>query len=128
MRISDWSSDVCSSDLLNGLEEWEEGEVSIGGTPVAHRARDLRRLRREVGMVFQSFNLFPHLDALPNVTIAPRVVGGRRRAEAERAGLELLARVGLEDHARTLPADLSGGQHHPVETDRRLDIVLNSLS
>src|SRR3546814_3557860 len=100
MRISDWSSDVCSSDLLNGLEEWEEGEVSIGGTPVAHRARDLRRLRREVGMVFQSFNLFPHLDALTNVTLAPRVVGRRRRTEAEQAGMALLDRS--EEHTSEL--------------------------
>src|SRR3546814_13594773 len=71
---------------LNGLEEWEEGEVSIGGTPVAHRARDLRRLRREVGMVFQSFNLFPHLDALTNVTLAPRAVGIGRASCRDRVG------------------------------------------
>src|SRR3546814_13818880 len=108
MRISDWSSDVCSSDLLNGLEEWEEGEVSIGGTPVAHRARDLRRLRREVGMVFQSFNLFPHLDALTNVTLAPRVVGRRRRTEAEQAGMALLDRVGFAGPARELAGRPSG--------------------
>src|SRR3546814_11923642 len=117
MRISDWSSDVCSSDLLNGLEEWEEGEVSIGGTPVAHRARDLRRLRREVGMVFQSFNLFPPLDALTNVTLAPRVVGRRRRTEAEQAGMALVGRVGFAGHTRKPPDDPSRGtpQRLPIE-------------
>jgi ABC-type polar amino acid transport system ATPase subunit len=112
---------------LNGLEEWEEGDVVIGGTPVAHRTRDLRRLRREVGMVFQSFNLFPHLDALTNVTIAPRVVGRRNRAEAERAGMALLERVGLADQARKLPADLSGGQQQRVAIARALAMQPRAL-
>jgi ABC-type polar amino acid transport system ATPase subunit len=112
---------------LNGLEEWEDGEVVIGGVPVAHRARDLRRLRCEVGMVFQSFNLFPHLDALTNVTIAPRVVAGRRCAEAEQAGMELLERVGLADHARKLPADLSGGQQQRVAIARALAMQPRAL-
>jgi ABC-type polar amino acid transport system ATPase subunit len=112
---------------LNGLEEWEAGDVVIGGTPVAHRAGDLRRLRREVGMVFQSFNLFPHLDALTNVTIAPRVVGRRNRAEAERAGMALLERVGLADQARKLPADLSGGQQQRVAIARALAMQPRAL-
>ncbi|WP_319633546.1 amino acid ABC transporter ATP-binding protein [Pelagibius marinus] len=112
---------------LNGLEEWEAGDVIIGGCPVARRARDLRRLRREVGMVFQSFNLFPHLDALANVTIAPRVVGRQRRADAERAGMALLARVGLADQARKLPADLSGGQQQRVAIARALAMAPRAL-
>src|SRR3546814_8583598 len=92
-------------------------------TPVAHRARDLRRLRREVGMVFQSFNLFPHLDALTNVTLAPRVVGRRRRTEAEQEGMALLDRVGLAGPARKLPADLSGGQQQRVAKTRRTHVL-----
>jgi len=112
---------------LNGLEEWEDGEVVIGGQPVAHRARDIRLLRCEVGMLFQSFHHFPHLDALTNVTIAPRVVGGRRRAEAEKAGMELLDRVGLADHARKLPADLSGGQQQRVAIARALAMKPRAL-
>jgi ABC-type polar amino acid transport system ATPase subunit len=112
---------------LNGLEEWEDGNVVIGGCPIAHRARDLRRLRREVGMVFQNFNLFPHLDALANVTIAPRVVGRRRQADAERAGMELLDRVGLAGQARKLPADLSGGQQQRVAIARALAMQPRAL-
>src|SRR3546814_295438 len=96
-------------------------------TPVAHRARDLRRLRREVGMVFQSFNLFPHLDALTNVTLAPRVVGRRRRTEAEQAGMAPLDRVGLAGHARKLPADLSGGQQQRVAIARALAMQPRAL-
>jgi ABC-type polar amino acid transport system ATPase subunit len=78
-------------------------------------------------MVFQSFNLFPHLDALTNVTIAPRVVGRRKRAEAERAGMALLERVGLADQAKKLPADLSGGQQQRVAIARALAMQPRAL-
>src|SRR3546814_1319186 len=78
-------------------------------------------------MVFQSFNLCPHRDALTNVTRAPRVVGRRRRTEAEQAGMALLDRVGLAGHARKLPADLSGGQQQRVAIARALAMQPRAL-
>lgn len=105
---------------LNGLESWEEGEVVMSGRPVGHRPRDLVALRRRVGMVFQDFNLFPHLDALSNVALPPRVNLGITRAEAEAEAEMLLAQVGLADFARKYPAQLSGGQKQRVAIARAL--------
>ncbi|AWC23167.1 Glutamine transport ATP-binding protein GlnQ [Aminobacter sp. MSH1] len=105
---------------LNGLEEWQQGEVAIGGVAVGYKARELCRLRRDVGMVFQHFNLFPHLTVLDNVTLAPRIVRGRRRRESEDHAMHLLERVGVAEHAGKLSSALSGGQQQRVAIARAL--------
>ncbi|HEX8108575.1 MAG TPA: amino acid ABC transporter ATP-binding protein [Kofleriaceae bacterium] len=109
---------------LNDLEAFDAGEVEIAGVTLrpAMAGGDpaLRRLRARVGMVFQQFNLFPHLTALDNVALAPRVVKRIERAAAERSARELLARVGLADRAASYPHELSGGQQQRVAIARAL--------
>ena len=108
---------------LNGLETFAEGRVTIAGHRLSagdHSPRDLERVRRDVGMVFQGFNLFPHLSAIDNVTLAPRIVRGVPAPEARRRGLELLERVGLSRFAEARPATLSGGQQQRVAIARSL--------
>ncbi len=109
---------------LNYLEPFGGGEIEIAGfklTPgLDRRQRDLRRLRATVGMVFQQFNLFPHLTALQNITLAPRVVSGISAADSEKDALELLARVHLADRAGAYPHQLSGGQQQRVAIARAL--------
>ncbi len=105
---------------LNGLEEWQMGDIEIGGVAVGDRPRVLTKLRRDVGMVFQSFNLFPHLSVLDNVTLAPRVLLRRGRKDAEAQALRLLERVGVARQAVKLPAGLSGGQKQRVAIARAL--------
>jgi ABC-type polar amino acid transport system ATPase subunit len=104
---------------INLLEEFQAGEIVVDGTAV-RGGRFLKHVRAEVGMVFQSFNLFPHLTVLDNVTLAPRRVRGLTRPEAEARGLALLQRVGLESHAHKRPAQLSGGQQQRVAIARAL--------
>jgi ABC-type polar amino acid transport system ATPase subunit len=109
---------------LNYLEGFDAGEVEIAGVtlrpgmPAADPA--LRRLRTRVGMVFQQFNLFPHLTAQGNITLAPRVVKRASRGAAEASARELLARVGLSDRAGAYPHELSGGQQQRVAIARAL--------
>jgi len=108
---------------LNGLETFSAGSVTIAGHrlgPGAHPPGSLERVRRDVGMVFQQFNLFPNLTVLGNVTLAPCVVAGRDAGEARRAALGLLERVGLERFADARPATLSGGQQQRVAIARAL--------
>lgn len=109
---------------LNFLTPFDAGAVDIAGfalRPDSGRHQHmLCRLRAAVGMVFQEFHLFPHLCALDNVTLAPRVVRGRTRADAEAQGLELLARVGLRDRAGAFPSQLSGGEKQRVAIARAL--------
>jgi ABC-type polar amino acid transport system ATPase subunit len=116
---------------LNALEPFEAGAIDIAGFTLSPgRARDrpkVRALRETVGMVFQEFHLFPHLTALQNVTLAPRIVAGRDRAGAEARGRELLARVGLGDRAGAYPAELSGGQKQRVAIARALAMPLRVL-
>src|SRR6266851_3922608 len=104
---------------VNGLEPFDEGEIVVDGLEVADKA-DLRVLRTRIGMVFQNFELYPHLSALDNICLAPMVVLKRKRAEAEARARTLLARVGLADHASKFPLQLSGGQQQRVAIARAL--------
>jgi ABC-type polar amino acid transport system ATPase subunit len=104
---------------INLLEEFEGGEIIVDGTAVRGGAA-LKRVRAEVGMVFQSFNLFAHLTVLENVTLAPRRVRGLDRAQAEQRARTLLERVGLADQSHKRPAQLSGGQQQRVAIARAL--------
>ncbi len=105
---------------LCGLEEVDEGRITIDGQPVTDDHRLRQRMRPELGMVFQSFNLFPHLTALDNLTLAPIRVRGQKKAEAEALARDLLAKVGLADKAAARPAQLSGGQQQRVAIARAL--------
>ncbi|GAA6732336.1 amino acid ABC transporter ATP-binding protein [Thermus brockianus] len=104
---------------INRLEDFQEGEVVVDGLNVKDE-RALREVRREVGMVFQQFNLFPHMTVLENITLAPMRVRGWSREKAEKKALELLERVGILDQARKYPAELSGGQQQRVAIARAL--------
>lgn len=105
---------------LNGLEDWDAGEIRIGSGSVGHRARDLVALRRRVGMVFQNFNLFPHLSVLDNIALPPRINLRLIREEAEARAVALLASVGLSGFESKMPASLSGGQQQRVAIARAL--------
>ncbi len=105
---------------LNFLEIPDEGEVRFAGRPVRARDADLNGLRSRVGMVFQQFNLFPHLRVWENVALAPRVVRGLSRSTARGFALDLLDRVGLTDKADAHPAQLSGGQQQRAAIARAL--------
>jgi polar amino acid transport system ATP-binding protein len=105
---------------LNRLERHDSGRIVVDGIELTDDVKNLDAIRREVGMVFQQFNLFPHLSALENVTLAPRRVRKTPRAEARQKALELLARVGLADHAHKHPHQLSGGQQQRVAIARSL--------
>jgi polar amino acid transport system ATP-binding protein len=104
----------------NRLEEPTGGTVRIDGVDLLARSTDINKVRQRVGMVFQSFNLYPHLTALGNVTLALRKALGRSRAEADRIGLRNLERVGLADKAGSYPSELSGGQQQRVAIARSL--------
>jgi polar amino acid transport system ATP-binding protein len=105
---------------INLLEEVNAGTIVLDGMPISSDAQNLNRIRQRVGMVFQSFNLFPHMTVIDNVTLAPRKVLGVKRSEAESAGLALLDRFGLADKAREYPDRLSGGQQQRVAIIRAL--------
>jgi general L-amino acid transport system ATP-binding protein len=104
---------------INLLETYQRGEIRVDGELVK-RGQALARVRAEVGMVFQSFNLFPHLSALHNVALGPLRVRGMSRADADARAQALLAKVGLADHAHKLPGQLSGGQQQRVAIARAL--------
>ncbi|MEV4724287.1 amino acid ABC transporter ATP-binding protein [Micromonospora humida] len=105
---------------VNLLEELDDGSITLDGEEISDPRVDPDRVRRRIGMVFQSYNLFPHLSVLENVTLAPRRVHRRARAEAEAQARELLARVGLADRADAYPDRLSGGQQQRVAIVRAL--------
>jgi ABC-type polar amino acid transport system ATPase subunit len=115
---------------LNALEPFEAGSVEVAGfslEPGAPERAKVRALREAVGMVFQEFHLFPHLTALANVTLGPRVVARQPRGETEARGRELLKRVGLGDRAGAYPHELSGGQKQRVAIARALAMPLRVL-
>uniref|UniRef100_UPI0025C6EAE9 amino acid ABC transporter ATP-binding protein n=1 Tax=Bifidobacterium sp. UBA744 TaxID=1946112 RepID=UPI0025C6EAE9 len=95
---------------INRLESIDSGDIRIDGRPLPQEGKELTKLRAEVGMVFQSFNLFAHKSILDNVTLAPRKVRKIPKAQAEKEAMELLSRVGVDSQAKKLPAQLSGGQ------------------
>lgn len=105
---------------VNGLEDYQEGQVIVDNIDIGAPETNLTRLRAKVGMVFQHFELFPHLTVCDNLTLAQMKVLKRSRTEAEKRGLELLARVGLEKQASKFPAQLSGGQQQRVAIARSL--------
>jgi ABC-type polar amino acid transport system ATPase subunit len=105
---------------LNRLEEPSSGTIVVDGIDLLNQRTDLNRVRQRIGMVFQAFNLYPHMTALGNVTLALRKVAGRSRAEAETIGRAALARVGLADRADHTPGQLSGGQQQRVAIARAI--------
>jgi len=105
---------------INRLESIDQGEITVDGMALNDPAADLTRLRAEVGMVFQQFNLYPHMTALQNITLAPMKVRGLSWEEAERIARGLLAKVGIPEKADHYPAQLSGGQQQRVAIARAL--------
>lgn len=105
---------------INRLESIDSGAITVDGVPLPEEGKELARLRADVGMVFQSFNLFAHKTVLANVMLAQLKVRGRTKEEAERRARELLDRVGLADQAAKYPAQLSGGQQQRVAIARAL--------
>jgi ABC-type polar amino acid transport system ATPase subunit len=105
---------------VNRLEPIDKGQIRVHGQSITSAGVNLVRLRTEVGMVFQSFNLFPHMTALENIVLAPMKVKGVARPEAEKTATELLARVRIPDRAGYYPANLSGGQQQRVAIARAL--------
>ncbi len=107
---------------INGLEAFQEGDLIVDGFSLKKKGTDLSKLRSRVGMVFQHFELFPHLNVLRNLTIGQCKVLGRSRKEAEDNALKLLGMVGLEAYCRKFPAQLSGGQQQRVAIARALSM------
>ncbi|HZP74467.1 MAG TPA: amino acid ABC transporter ATP-binding protein [Gaiellaceae bacterium] len=105
---------------LNLLERVDEGEIVVDGQTITNGHVDVNALRRKIGIVFQAYNLFPHMTVLDNVTLAPAKVRGLARAEARAQARELLKRIGLEDKANEFPDRLSGGQQQRVAIARAL--------
>lgn len=105
---------------LNLLEEPTGGEVYLDGERINAPGVDIDKIRERLGMVFQNFNLFPHMTVLDNVTLAPIKVKGKNKAEAEKSALKILETVGLSDKAASFPASLSGGQKQRVAIARAL--------
>ena len=105
---------------VNGLESIDGGRIAVDGREVHAKGADLNKLRRNIGMVFQQWNAFPHLTALENAALAPRVVLGKPRREAEEIARRQLAHVGLADKLDVFPAKLSGGQQQRLAIARAL--------
>lgn len=105
---------------INGLEPIDAGTVTLHGEPVVHNSRSLYKIRQKIGMVFQSYDLFPHLTVLKNIMLAPMKVQKRGKEEVRAEALKLLERVGLSDKADSFPSELSGGQKQRVAICRSL--------
>ena len=105
---------------LNRLEEHQQGQIVIDGIELSHDVRNIEKIRTETGMVFQQFNLFPHLSVIQNITLAPIWVRKWPKTKAEEVAMELLKRVGIPEQARKFPGQLSGGQQQRVAIARAL--------
>ena len=105
---------------INGLESIDSGSVVVDGRKIDPKGKEIQKIRADIGMVFQQFNLFPHKSVLENITLAPIKVKGVERAAAERRARELLVTVGIPEKADAAPADLSGGQQQRVAIARAL--------
>ena len=105
---------------INRLEEHQDGQIIVDGIPLSHDVRNIAEIRREVGMVFQQFNLFPHLTVLENITLAPIHVRKWSRERAEETAVKWLTRVGIPEQAHKYPGQLSGGQQQRVAIARTL--------
>ena len=105
---------------INRLERHDEGRIVVDGIELTDDIRNIAQIRSEVGMVFQSFNLFPHLTVMQNITLGPRNVRRWNRKKAEEIGMQLLERVGIPEQANKYPAQLSGGQQQRVAIARAL--------
>ena len=105
---------------INRLEEHQRGQIIVDGVELTHDLRNIETIRREVGMVFQQFNLFPHLTVLQNITLAPIWVLKKKKGEAEEIATQLLDRVGIPEQAEKYPGQLSGGQQQRVVIARAL--------
>ena len=105
---------------VNRLEEYQRGTILFDGKNIHDSDVDVNQLRSEIGIVFQQFNLYPHLTVLKNITLAPIKVRKMNKTDAERVGLDLLERVGIHDQAHKFPAELSGGQQQRVAIARAL--------
>nr|WP_255639766.1 amino acid ABC transporter ATP-binding protein [Aquibacillus saliphilus] len=105
---------------INALEEIQKGTIHIDGINLSHDVKNIEAIRKETGMVFQQFNLFPHMTILKNITLAPIWVRKKPKAEAEKEAFELLERVGIPEQAHKYPGQLSGGQQQRVAIARAL--------
>ena len=105
---------------INRLEQHQEGEIIVDGIELTNDLKNIEAIRSEVGMVFQSFNLFPHLTVMQNITLAPIWVRKKSRSESEEKAMELLTRVGIPEQASKSPGQLSGGQQQRVAIARAL--------
>ena len=105
---------------VNALEEIQGGSVTLEGQPISKNSKNLTELRQKIGMVFQSYDLFPHLNVLDNILLAPMKVQKRKKEEVTAEAMELLERVGLKEKAKNYPRELSGGQKQRVAIARAL--------
>lgn len=105
---------------INRLEEHQGGQIIVDGIELTHDIKNIESIRKETGMVFQQFNLFPHLTVIQNITLAPLQVRKENKLEAEKTAMELLERVGIPDQAYKFPGQLSGGQQQRVAIARAL--------
>ena len=105
---------------INGLEEYQQGKIVVDGVELGDDVKAIESVRRQVGMVFQQFNLFPHLTVLENLTLAPMWVGDTPKAEAEKRAMQQLERVKISEQAQKYPLQLSGGQQQRVAIARAL--------
>ncbi len=112
---------------INRLEEHQRGTIIVDGIELTHDVRNISAVRSEIGMVFQSFNLFPHLTVLQNVTLSPIWVRKMPKDEAQELGMQLLERVGIPEQADKFPANLSGGQQQRTAISRALAMQTKNM-